>query len=445
MKTHITSGRIWSIAYPIILGSIAQNFINVIDTAFLGRLGETALGAAAIGGVFYLVVIMFGYGLGLGTQIIVARRAGEERGSRIGIVVEHSLVTLTASSLIIFALIRLFSPVFFSAIIASPAILEATGDFMQFRVYGVPFAFINMGFNAFFIGTARTRVITWSTVLLAIVNIFLDWLLIFGNLGFPALGIKGAAIASVCAEFSVTLFFICYIVLVADLKKYGLFRFSGFNSVLWVRLVKLSFPVMVQNVISLAVWFAFFVFVEKMGETELAVSNIIRSVYIILMIPIWGFSAASNTLVSYLIGRGLKDEVIPVVYKTSWLCFLMVMVFVAAGLLFPGEIIRIYTADPHLVASTLPVLYVVNGSVICFAFAMVFVNAVSGTGKTQVALSIEVLVISIYLITAYLFSNRFGFPVAVVWTVEFLYACLIFVFSLMYLRSGRWKKGVATL
>ncbi len=442
LRTHVTYRRILNIAYPIILGSIAQNFINVIDTAFLGRLGEIELGAAAIGGVFYLTVIMFGYGLGLGTQIIVARRAGEERNNRIGIVVEHSLATLIASSVIIIALIRFFSPSFFTLIISSPAILEATCDYMHYRSWGILFAFVNMGFNAFYIGIAKTRVITWSTIFMAAVNIILDWLLIFGNLGFPGLGIKGAAIASVCAEFSATLFFIFYTAVFTNTKRYRLFRFSGLNSALWLRLVRLSFPVMLQNVISLAVWFAFFVFVEKMGETELAVSNIIRSIYIILMIPIWGFAAASNTLVSFLIGRGLQEEVVPVVYKTSWLCFIMVLILVAGGLLFPGEIIGVYTDDPRLVASSMPVMYVVNVSVISFAFAMVFLNAVSGTGKTQIALLIEVFVISIYLIAAYAFSNVFMFSVAVVWTVEFLYASLVFLFSFIYLRSNRWMKDI---
>ncbi|MBU1370212.1 MAG: MATE family efflux transporter, partial [Bacteroidetes bacterium] len=77
MNLNITYKRIWSIAYPIILGSVAQNFINVTDTAFLGRVGEIALGASAIGGMFYLIFIMLGLGFGTGAQIIISRRFGE--------------------------------------------------------------------------------------------------------------------------------------------------------------------------------------------------------------------------------------------------------------------------------------------------------------------------------------------------------------------------------
>ena len=83
-KTQITYNRIWQVAYPIILGSIAQNILNFTDTVFLGRLGEIALGAGAIGGLFYLAVIMLGLGFGTGAQIIIARRLGEGRFSDIG-------------------------------------------------------------------------------------------------------------------------------------------------------------------------------------------------------------------------------------------------------------------------------------------------------------------------------------------------------------------------
>ena len=83
MRTKVKYKEIWKIAYPIILGSIVQNIISVTDTAFLGRVGEIELGAAAIGGVFYLTLIMLGFGFSIGTQIIVARRYGENKNNEI--------------------------------------------------------------------------------------------------------------------------------------------------------------------------------------------------------------------------------------------------------------------------------------------------------------------------------------------------------------------------
>jgi putative MATE family efflux protein len=427
------------IAYPIILGSVAQNFINVTDTAFLGRLGEIELGAGAIGGIFYLTIIMFGYGLSVGTQIIVARREGEGKHRHVGRVMEHSFIALVVIGALMFLLMKFLSPLFFSLIISSKQILSASNEFIQLRAWGVIFAFINMGFNAFYIGTSNTRVITWSTVSMAFVNIVLDYILIFGKSGFPELGLKGAAIASFCAEISVTVFFIWYTLSHTDLKRYRLFYFRGFNFRILARISRISVPVMFQNFLSLAVWFVFFVFVEQMGETQLAVSNIIRSVYVILMIPIWGFAAASSTLVSFLIGQGREHHVLPVIYKTSGLCFLMVSGFVLLIVIMPVGIISLYTNDETLINASLPVLNVVSGTVICFGFAMVFFNGLSGTGKTNVTLIIELIVVAAYLFAAYLLTNVFELSIALVWTVEFLYAIPLFLLSFIYLKSGRWK------
>jgi putative MATE family efflux protein len=427
------------IAYPIILGSVAQNFINVTDTAFLGRLGEVELGAGAIGGVFYLTIIMFGYGLSVGTQIIVARREGEGKHRHVGRVMEHSFAALVVIGALMFILMKFLSPLFFSLIISSKQILFASNEFIQMRAWGVVFAFINMGFNAFYIGTSNTRVITWSTVSMALVNIVLDYILIFGKFGFPELGLKGAAIASFCAEISVSVFFVWYTLSHTDLKKYRLFYFRGFNLSILTRIGRISVPVMFQNFLSLAVWFVFFVFVEQLGETQLAVSNIIRSVYVILMIPIWGFAAASSTLVSFLIGQGREQHVLPVIYKTAGLCFLMVSGFVLLIIFMPVGIVSLYTNDEALISASLPVLNVVSGTVICFGFAMVFFNGLSGTGKTNVTLIIELIVVAVYLIAAYLLTSVFKLSIARVWTVEYLYAVALFLLSFIYLKSGKWK------
>ena len=86
MKLENSYRQIWQIAYPIILSGIAQNIINFTNTAFLGHVGEVELGASAIAGIYYFTFIMVGWGIGSGTQIIIARRLGQQKFSDIGIV-----------------------------------------------------------------------------------------------------------------------------------------------------------------------------------------------------------------------------------------------------------------------------------------------------------------------------------------------------------------------
>ena len=108
-KTGVKYKEIWNIAYPIILGSIAQNILSVTNTAFLGRVGEVELGAGAIGGVYYFVVVMLAWGFGIGLQIIVARRNGETNYTEIGRTIDHGIYFLVPLAIIMFSLMKFFS------------------------------------------------------------------------------------------------------------------------------------------------------------------------------------------------------------------------------------------------------------------------------------------------------------------------------------------------
>ena len=84
-----TNKQIWSVSYPILLSLLAQNVINVTDTAFLGHVSEVALGASAMGGLFYICVFTIAFGFSTGSQIVIARRNGEGRYTDVGPVMRH--------------------------------------------------------------------------------------------------------------------------------------------------------------------------------------------------------------------------------------------------------------------------------------------------------------------------------------------------------------------
>lgn len=440
MQKNITYRRIWQITLPIILGSLAQNVINVTDTAFLGHVGEVALGASALGGIFYIVIIMLGWGFGIGTQIIVARRNGEMKHKEIGKTIEHALYFLLPLALLVFLLVKLFSPALLGSVVNSQNVLEATNLFLKYRIWGIFFAFINITFRAFYVGIARTKVISWSTAFMAVINVFLDYCLIFGNLGFPEMGIAGAAIASVIAEAFTTAFFIGFTLLYIPLKKYRLFYFVKLQFTQLQKILNVALPVMLQNFISIGGWYIFFLMVESMGEHELAISNIIRSIYIVIMIPVFAFAATTNTIVSQAIGEGRSDQVIPVIKKIVTLSFFSVLVLAVFNGLFPHLLLSLYTDNATLIADSLPVLYVVSGSALFISVGFQIFSGVSGTGNTRTSLFIEVLVIILYLIITHLLVNVLKVNITMVWTIEYYYGFAIGLFSFLYLRTGKWKE-----
>lgn len=440
-KTKITYNRIWLVAYPIILGSIAQNILNFTDTVFLGRVGEIALGAGAIGGLFYLAVIMLGLGFGTGAQIIIARRLGEGKFKDIGEVVIHTIIFLTFLAIIIFILLKYVSIDLLRYSINSNAIYADSIAFLKIRAFGIFFAFINIAFRSFYVGIAKTKVITYTTLVLAAINIFLDYGLIFGNLGMPEMGIRGAALASVIAEISALIFFVLYTIITIDYKKYDLFCFNKFRLNKLSKIFNVSIPMMVQQFVSLSVWFVFFLFVEKIGEMALAVSNIIRSVYVIAMIPIWGFAATTNTLVSYLIGMKRKGEVFPLIYKITLMSFCGVLIIVGSSLFFPRMIIEIYTNQTELIDMGAPVLYIVSIGALFLSVGFVLLNSVSGTGKTNISLAIEIVVLAVYVSYIYVIIFVFKTDLFGAWTSELVYGLLLSVVSWLYLKSNHWQKS----
>jgi putative MATE family efflux protein len=442
VKTTVTYREIWLIAYPIIIGSVAQNLLNVTDTAFLGRVGQVALGAGAIGGIFYLIFTMLAWGFGIGTQIIIARRTGEKSFPEIGRTFQHGFYFMLPLVLALFSIMQFFSDDVMKHIIQSQAVFESFREYIRYRSYGVFFAGINMLFTGLYIGIAKTKVITWATFTSVSVNVVLDYGLIFGNLGLPEMGIGGAALASVISEFAATVLFVVYTVIRLDGNKYSLMKRAPFDESLYKRMIRVATPVMLQNFFSMAAWLTFFLLIEKLGEQALAVSNIIRSFYIILIIPMWGFSSATNSLVSNLIGQGKHDQVMSFVFKVVRICASGVLLMIAIGSIFPSFALRIYTNDPVLISASLPALYVINVAALFLAVGFIFFSAVSGTGKTQVSFLIEIVVIIFYLLIAFFLADYLRLEIQYVWITECFYSISLGILSFLYLKYGNWKTSV---
>lgn len=428
-------------AYPIILGSFAQNILNITDTAFLGRVGEIALGGGVLGGLLYHVMLMLGWGMAMGGQIIVARRVGEGANEAVGRVVEHLLFTLGTFAILIMLFAHALYPAFFSIAVRSNLVCNSASSFFGYRLFGLPFAFLTYSLNAFLIGITRTKVITLTSFITVFVNIVLDYGLIFGNFGLPLMGVRGAALASVIAEIAGATFLLVYISRM-NVSKYKLFNFSSFSKKLLKSILDISWPLMLQFSLSIFVWFVFFLIIEKMGETPLAVSNIVRSIYIILMIPIWGFASATNSFVSQHIGKGKSDQVVKLVVKVMVITLASVFVLSALILLLGDSIIKIYTNDEHIINATLPVIRVIAIAALTMASAFISFNGVSGTGSTKVSFAIEVFTLTFYLGWAYLIAIILAKSLSLVWTSEVLYGIMVTVISIIYLRTGRWKNRV---
>lgn len=434
-----TNKEIWRVTYPIFLGLLAQNVINVTDTAFLGRVGEVALGAAAMGGLLYICVYTIAFGFSVGSQILIARRNGEGNYRAVGPIMWQGTAFSFGMAVCLLILMYFSAAPLIRLLITSDSIYEATYEFFTWRIWGFLFAFVNVMFRGLYIGITRTKVLTMNAVVMALVNVVLDYALVFGELGLPEMGVRGAALASVIAEASSLLFFLLYTYYKVDLKKYGLNRFGQFDLSMVLRILRISCFTMVQYFLAMAIWFVFFMALERLGQRQLAVANIVRSVYVVLLIPVQALSTTANTLVSNLIGAGGSSGVVTLLHKISRMSFLIMVVCVGLCVAFPGSILSVYTNEEALLVESVSALYVVCGAMLIASLANVYFNGISGTGNTQAALVLEVFVQVFYALYIIVVGMVIQAPVDVCFTTEVIYYVLMLGSSLIYLKKAKWQ------
>ena len=433
---------IWDIAWPIMLSLVAQNIVNVTDTAFLGRVGEIELGASAIGGLLYTTIFMVAFGFTTGVQILVARRNGEKNYLAIGRIFDNSFYFLGITSLVITLVVILFGPSLLKPFMASEAVLNASSTYLVYRVPGLFFASAGLLFRSFYTGIAFTKYLSISSAIMAGVNVVLDYAMIFGHWGFPQMGIQGAAIASAISEVCALLFFIIITWPNTRLKQYVLFKWIKPDFEIIKSTLGISVFVMFQYVLSLGSWFVFFMLIEKMGERSLAVSNIIRSLYLMFMIPGWALCSVTNTLVSNALGEGKPDHVIPIIRKILKFSLVAMAITVSVAALLPREAIAIYTNDASLIEATVPSYYIILAATFLFMAMSILFNGVLGTANTKFALGIEVITLVFYLTSAWLFAVKLHLQIEYVWTAEFVYSSSIGILSYWYLKKGNWRSKV---
>ena len=431
--------HIWKVAWPILVSLIMEQLLGMTDTAFLGRVGEVELAASAIAGVYCMAIFITGFGFGVGSQIIIARRNGEGNYAETGNIFWHGVYFLICLAVLVIFLSELFSPWLLGLLIESPEISAAAMDYVRWRLVGLIFAFVTVMFRAFYIGTTQTATLTLNSIVMVLSNVGFNWILVFGKLGFPALGIAGAAIGSTLAELVSLIFFIVYTATMTDCTKYGLNKRIKFS---WKKLryiLTVSIWTMIQNFFSVSTWFIFFMFVEHIGERALAISNLIRSISGFLWVFVSAFASTCSSLVSNLIGEGHTDSVPRLIRRVIKLAYIPVTILAVLFAIFPEHVLRIYTDMPDLISDSVPSLFVLCFSYLFTCPALICFNAVSGTGNTRTAFVLEMSALVIYIMFCTVVIAWAKADVAVCWLAEIAYGLSMLVICGLYLWSNRWK------
>ncbi|MBB4034606.1 putative MATE family efflux protein [Dysgonomonas hofstadii] len=431
---------IWRVSIPIMLGLLAQNVVQLTDTFFLGYVGGIEQSASGLAGIYYVAIFTICFGFSIGGQIIISRRNGEQNYDKIGSIVIQGAIFLQMFALILFFLSQFLLENVLANFLKSPEVYAATEQYLSWRIYGFFFAVINVMFRAFYVGIARTKVLTYNAIAMAVANIIGDYVLIFGKFGFPEMGIEGAAIASVLSEIVSVLFFFIYTFITVDFKKYGFvkmkFRMSIIKSIL-----NISSFTMVQYLISMSTWFIFFVAIEQHSEDALKITNLVRSFYMVFFIPMNALATTANTLVGNTIGMGNQKGVLPLIKKICLLNLGIIIFMIAFTLIAPEFWISFIAPKDQasLIGQTVTPLIVLMFSLPISAIGTVVFNSISGTGNTKIALILECITMVIYVGAMFWIVIYKQMSVAACWAVEYFYWVPLAIFSIIYLTKAKWQ------
>src|SRR5882757_2429 len=421
LRVEVSNKQILSIALPIMLAILIPQINMLTNSIFLGKVSKDALGNAGITGVFYLIFAVAGNGLSNAMQTVFSRYAGAGDPEKFKTILAQG-IRISLQFALAGILITLFIAPYILQAVADPKSFPEEMSFLKIRIAGLPFLFMFQMGNAFLVASLNSKYLMIGFFIEAGINILFDFLLIQGRFGFPKMGFNGAAVASVIAEVSG--FIVVYFVLVkTGLKKqFGLLKDFKFNKLLSKDILNVSAPLVLQYVISVTTWLAFFLLIESLHDGNAkAISNVMRNVFGTIGVFVWAFASTTNVMVSNLIGQQREDLVLKAINKIMILSILFCAGMALLLNIFPKQFFSIFGQDETFVKEGISVVRVVGIDLLLMSIANIWLNAVTGTGKTRINLFIEIIAITLYLIYTYIFVKVYYISLAVAWSNELVY------------------------
>ena len=448
LQLAITNRQILKIAMPISFALLIPQVNFITNNIFLGGLGERELGTAGLTGVYYLIFAAIGFGLNNGLQALISRRAGENRVDEIGKLFAQGVRIAMGIAIIGILLTWFVAPFVLGLAIKDQGVLDQSISFLRIRIWGLPFLFIYQMRNALLVGTNQSQYLVVGTIVETVANVFFDYTLIYGKLGFPNMGFNGAAVASIIAEAlgMFTVFIVIHFKGIS--QRFSLYKHFAYQKDTTRLILVQSSPLIFQHAISLISWVFFYILVERHGYHEgqsnrdLAISNTMRNIFGLFGVFTWAFAATSNTMVSNIIGQGKKERVQEVILKIVKLSVSLSLIIALFLNLFPAVFLSVYGQGAEFIEAAKPVVRVVSSALVIMSFSTVWLNAVTGTGNSAVNLLIEAVAIVFYCIYTYLVLEVFKLSITWGWMSEWLYWTVMFLLSWLYMRSGKWKNKV---
>lgn len=433
--------RILALALPVIGGMVSQNILNLVDTAMVSRLpdSDAALAAVGYGGFVLFVAQALILGFATGVQATASRRKGQGRLTETAYFLNAALIIILCVAPLLSLLVRHVTPALYPWINEDAEVIALGVPYLEIRAIGIVFVSMNFSFRGYWNAIDLTRLYMTTLVAMHALNIFLNYVLIFGHFGAPALGVQGAAIASVAALGFGTLLYLMFGLRYA--REFGFLRALPPRADV-LRLVRLSLPSGIQQMFFAGGFLAMFWIIGRIGTAEVAGANVLINMTLIAFLPGMGLGLAAATLVGQALGRGDSEDAARWGWDVVRLAVLAMGLLGLPMVLMPATLVSaIYKLEPTTLALILWPLRLIGISMLWEAVSTVLQNALLGAGDARrvmlVAIANQWL---LFLPLAYLAGPVLGGGLTVIWGLQVGYRAIqAMVFSAFWMRR-RWAR-----
>jgi MATE family multidrug resistance protein len=438
---------ILSIAWPLIIANSFWNLQLTVDRIFLGNYSTEALAAAvAVMGVFWTPMALLQQTAAY-LMTFVAQYYGAKRYKMIGPAIWQSIYVSVLGGLLFLLLIPIAGAIF-NFIGHSPSLQKLESEyFIAICFSALPTALVAAA-SAFYTGLGNTKTIIGINCVGLVANVILDYLMIFGNFGFPAMGVAGAGYATALANVIAAMYALWLMLNKNHEKKYHVLSGWRFNFDLMKRFMRYGLPSGLQWALEGLAFTTFLIIVGRManGSAALASSSIVITVMMLSVLPAMGMAQA----VSVLVGQHLGEKKPEAAVASTWSGFQVALMYiVAAGatfVLFPGFYLSWFhnANDPVLWAQVqviVPYLLMFAAFFTCFdCLNFIFSFALKGAGDTKFVSSVALLLPwPLMILPTWLMRDLEG-AIYYAWGAAAIYSVTQSLIFLGRFVQGKWKK-----
>ena len=439
--------EVLAISLPLVASMGSFTVMQFTDRVFLANYSVDAIAAALPAGIASFTLVSFFMGVANYTNVFVAQYTGARACHRVGSSLWQGIYFSLGAAVLLASMV-FFSDRIFEWIGHSPRIRSLEIAYFNVLTLGAGLVVLNSAIACFYTG----RGLTWTVMLVnvagAAVNIPLDYCLINGIGPFPELGILGAGIATVTASATTTAILLILIFRKENRERFSTWRAGALDGELFGRLMRFGVPSGVQFFLEIFGFTFFIQMLGRLGDLELAASNIVLSIETLSFLPMVGFHIGNATLVGQAIGRGRPEEGAYATTSAVHITMVYMMFLAVVFVLTPEPLLRLFRAGHHTAAQYAEIMalgVVLLRFVAAFSFFdalnLIFSSAIKGAGDTRFIMwTIAALCLGVMILPIYIAIELMGAGIYAAWTIATVYVCALGMAFMLRYRQGKWKR-----